>query len=91
MPPHPPGFGTLPRASVYVSVAETASLGRLFFVARCRRASGANHYYNATWLPTARLGGSSCSTMTRFGPTLGPRGDGGKTICEAQRLTSTTT
>eukprot|EP00964_Phaeocystis_antarctica_P126691 scaffold90357_cov24-Phaeocystis_antarctica.AAC.1 len=32
-PPHTRGFGTLPRASVYVSVAETASLGRLFFVA----------------------------------------------------------
>ena len=57
----------------------------------CWTAHDANHYYNATWLPTARLGGSSCSTMTRFGPTLGPRGDGGKTICEAQRLTSTTT
>eukprot|EP00964_Phaeocystis_antarctica_P007255 scaffold3938_cov30-Phaeocystis_antarctica.AAC.4 len=26
-PPHTPGFGMLPRASVYVSVAETASLG----------------------------------------------------------------
>eukprot|EP00964_Phaeocystis_antarctica_P099375 scaffold65215_cov33-Phaeocystis_antarctica.AAC.1 len=32
-PPHTPGFGTLPRASVYVSVAETASLRRLFLVA----------------------------------------------------------
>eukprot|EP00964_Phaeocystis_antarctica_P080123 scaffold50013_cov53-Phaeocystis_antarctica.AAC.2 len=32
-PPHTRGFGTLPRASVYVYVAETASLRRLFFVA----------------------------------------------------------
>ena len=54
----------------------------------CWTAHDANHYYNATWLPTARLGGSSCGTMTRFGPAFGPRGDGGKTICEAQRLFS---
>lgn len=46
----------------------------------------ATHYYNSTWLPTTRLGGGSCRAMTRFGPPFGPRGDGGKTICEAQQL-----
>ena len=42
----------------------------------------ARGFYNATWQPDGAL----CRSMSRFGPPLGKGGDGGKFICDADKL-----
>jgi hypothetical protein len=48
-------------------------------------------YFNRTWLPAVHSLGQACRTMHRIGAPLNIKdgsGDGGKTLCEAERLLS---
>ena len=75
-----PSHDAVARANAYWESCHHGSGGRKWTRADARG------YFNATWQPVVSVGGASCRSMSRFGPPLGRNGDGGKMVCEADKL-----
>lgn len=77
-----PANNAVARANAYWENCDHSAGGKKWTRADARG------YFNATWQPDVNLGGASCRSMSRFGPPMGKDGDGGKMLCEADRLFS---
>ena len=84
------GFNTTRAAMQHARSHDATALATSYW-ASCGRSKKWCHsdqrgYYSATWQPFAHVGGRACRSMSRFGPPLGPNGDGGKTLCEVSTI-----